>query len=478
MQVPSTATPVQLSNRVLSDSLIAAGSQVASGSSDTLRYIIRDGDTLVKIASQYRSLTHHYTFAELVGDIRAANGLDTDLLRPGRTLRVPTGQVTAAPRVRSPVGEGIPLRGIYLPGATCASSTVFDRVDRFIAVGGNGVVLDGKDIDGGVTFASHQPLASWGADRRNPIISRLPELIRRFHARRLYVAVRIACFLDGELGRRRPDLALRDTTQAVWTEKDLVWVDPAAEEVREYNIGLAVELARAGVDEIQFDYVRFPTNGWPGGSAGDHEVAAAYRRAVISGFLREARLALQAYPVKIAADLFGVMAWDRTIDQAATGQHIPSIAEHVDILCPMVYPSHYRNGFSGVDRPADHPQEFVAEGCRRFRGMTAGRTEIRPWLQAFAYGVDQYDRHYVLAQVQGARSAGADGWCLWNPAGHYEVALGALAFLDRYPLLGLISQTTTATLAQEGIAIPPDLIAPAATAERSPAKTGTTTPRE
>ena len=414
----------------------------------------------------------------MLSDIRAANGLDTDLLHPGRTLLVPIGQLPVAPRVRSPVGEGTPLRGIYLPGATCASSTVFDRVDHFIAVGGNGVVFDGKDIDGGVTFASHQLLASWGADRQNPIISRLSELIRRFHARRLYVAARIACFLDGELGRRRPDLALRDITQALWMEKEQVWVDPAAAEVREYIIGLAVELARAGVDEIQFDYVRFPTNGWPGGDAGDPEVAAAYRRAVISGFLREARLALQDYPVRIAADLFGVMAWDRTIDQAATGQHIPSIAEHVDILCPMVYPSHYSKGFSGVDRPADHPQEFVAEGCRRFRDMTAGRTEIRPWLQAFTYGVDHYDWHYVLAQVQGAHSAGADGWCLWNPAGHYEVVLRALASLEHLHLLGVISKTRVATLAQGGITVQADMMAPADAAERSPAKSGTTAPHE
>jgi hypothetical protein len=153
--------------------------------------------------------------------------------------------------------------------------------------------------------------------------------------------------------------------------------------------------------------------------------AAAYRRRIISSFLREARLALSAYPVTIAADLYGVMAWGRTIDEAATGQHIPSIAEQVDVVCPMVYPSHYGRGFAGVDRPADHPADFVAAGCRRFKELAAGRAAIRPWLQAFPYGVKHYDHHYVLAQVQGALSAGADGWCLWNPSGRYDVALDA-----------------------------------------------------
>jgi hypothetical protein len=180
------------------------------------------------------------------------------------------------------------------------------------------------------------------------------------------------------------------------------------------------------VDEVQFDYVRYPTNGWNAEGGIDIGVAAELRKSVITGFFREARKALQEYPVKLSADLYGVMAWGRLADQAVTGQHITAIADYVDVICPMVYPSHYGAGFDGFARPADHPEHFVAEGCRRFLNQTGGRVVIRPWLQAFPYGVRRYDGQYVLAQIGAAREGGASGWCLWNPANRYDVALEAL----------------------------------------------------
>jgi len=417
----------------------------ASAGGATLSHVVKAGENLGVIAARYRHLSRHYTLNEFLSDIRQVNALASDLLRPGRELLIPLGQIRSGPLVSEPVSEGATLRGIYLPGPACGTAAVFERIDRFIAAGGNAVVIDGKDIDGGVTFASSQKLASWGRERQRPLISRLPELLGRLHTQRVYVAVRIACFLDGELGRKRPDLALTDSLGAPWTEKGQVWIDPAQPEVRSYLLGLAIDLARLQVDEIQFDYVRFPTNGWPGGLAGDHRAAAAYRRQVISSFLREARLALADYPVRIAADLYGVMAWGRTVDEAATGQHIPSIAQQVDVICPMVYPSHYRQGFSGVDRPADHPAAFVAEGCRRFRELAGEHAAIRPWLQAFPYGVGRYDHRYVLAQVEGALKVGADGWCLWNPAGRYDAALGSgnvdLGLATSPPTVGLLIDT-------------------------------------
>ncbi len=393
---------------------------------DTLQYVIRPGDNLTSIAERHRSRTLHYAIGDLLGDIRAANGLESDLLRPGRRLVIPTGSSESYPLVQDPVCDGADLRGIYLTGPVCGSSSVFKKIDTFIEAGGNGVVFDAKDTDGGVTFATRHPLISYGSGRDAPVISRLRVLVRRLHARRMYVAARIACFLDGELGWRRPDLALVDSAGTVWTERNQVWVDPANPTVRDYNIALAIALAQAGVDEIQFDYVRFPTNGWATAASGDQEAEALHRQQVIAGFLMEARDALDVYQVKIAADIYGVMAWGRTVDVAVTGQYLPALAEVVDVICPMVYPSHYGRGFSGIENPADHPAHFVAEGCRRFIAMVAGRAEIRPWLQAFPYGVSRYDGQYVLDQIAGAQEAGVQGWCLWNPASRYDAALSAL----------------------------------------------------
>ena len=203
-------------------------------------------------------------------------------------------------------------------------------------------------------------------------------------------------------------------------------MDPAQPEVRAYNIGLAMELARAGVDEIQFDYVRFPTNGWRAEWEGDLEATAARRREVITEFLSAARDSLADLDVRISADLYGIMAWERIEDLALTGQHVPTFAQHVDVICPMIYPSHFGPGFEGIERPGDHPDYFISEGVRRFKNLVDGQALIRPWLQAFPYRVSNYDGHYVTRQISAAEAAGGAGWSLWNPAGRYDEVCAAL----------------------------------------------------
>lgn len=411
----------------------------------SLVHIVQPGDTLIRIASSYRARAGYYALPEILADIRRANDLQPELLRPGWRLIIPVCPRRTHPVVARPVADGAAMRGIYLTGPACGIASVFDRVDRFIAAGGNGVVFDAKDIDGGVSFANESPLASWGRGRNAPVISHLAELIRRLHKRRIHIVARIACFLDGELGRRHPELALADSNGLPWRERDQVWVDPADLRVRSYNIDLAVALARAGVDEIQFDYLRYPTNGWRGDWAGSLAATAERRRQVISGFLRAARDTLRHYPVLLSADLYGIMAWDRVDDQAVTGQNIGDIAALVDVICPMVYPSHYGAGFAGYDRPADYPEHFVAEGCRRFAHLAEGKAAIRPWLQAFPYGARQYDGAYVQAQIAGATAAASSGWCLWNPASRYTVALAALKITTLPPIAPRPITTTVAT---------------------------------
>ena len=166
---------------------------------------------------------------------------------------------------------------------------------------------------------------------------------------------------------------------------------------------------------------------------------AIRRRTVIADFLAAARDTLDAYGVKISADLYGIMAWGQMEDLALTGQHVPTIASLVDIICPMIYPSHFRPGFEGRKRPGDDPAYFISEGTRRFRDLAAGQAEIRPWLQAFPYRVTRFDGEYISVQVQAARMAQGDGWCLWNPSCSYDVALEVMPNLcaDR-----VVSQAT------------------------------------
>ncbi len=406
--------------------LLVGRPAAAETATDSYEYTVRSGDSLLRIASRHRAEAGWYATDDLLSAIREANGVTGSLIRPGQKLTIPVRPARPHPVVVETVADGAPIRGIYLTAPVCSSERVFDRIDRFVQAGGNTVVFDVKDADGGVSFRSRQELASWGKGRGAPLITDVGELIARLQARRLHVVARVACFLDGDLGRSRPDLALHAPDGSVWAERDQVWVDPANPEVHEYVIGLAREMAAAGVDEVQFDYVRFPTNGWRGDAAAEKADVADRRRGIVTGFLAKADAALEPWPVTISADLYGIMAWGRLADAAVTGQHIGDIARHVDVICPMVYPSHYKDGYMGYERPADHPGFFVGEPTRRFLRKSGGEATVRPWLQAFPYRVREYGSEYVAVQIDAAMEAGAEGWCLWSPSSRYDRVLAAV----------------------------------------------------
>lgn len=396
-------------------------------------YTVQPGDNLGRICAQLRERTGHYSVDDMMAAVRRANDLQTSLLRPGTVLRIPAASQAVTAAVQRTVAEGAEVRGMYLNGPACGVGSVLQRVERFIAAGGNAVVFDAKDIDGAVTYHSGAALAGWGRGREAPVIPSLPGMLEQFHRRGLHVVARMAVFLDGDLGARRPDLALQGPDGRPWDERGCVWLDPAQDEVRAYHLALAAELAAAGVDEIQLDYVRYPTNGWRGDFTGgaDNGLAAiaARRQEVIAGFLAAVRDTLAGTGVLLSADLFGIMAWERTEDLALTGQHVPTLAQLVDVVCPMVYPSHFAPGFEGRRQPADDPAWLVGEATRRFRELAGPGARVRPWLQAFPWRVTNFDAAYIAAQVTAARAAGAAGWCLWNPASQYEVALAALPAL-------------------------------------------------
>jgi len=435
----------------------AGMSQVAAQSvqtpADTLEYTVKKGDSLIKICSRYRDQTNHYALDDLMTDIRSTNQLKTNLLLIGQKLRIPVLPVMECPSATTSVAEGAEMRGIYLTGPACGVSSVLRRVDRFVEAGGNAVVFDAKDIDGGVSFASGHDLAKWGKGRNLPVISSLNDMMSRFQRRDLYVVARVALFLDGELGRQRPDLALQDKNGEPWSERGCYWMDPTQPEVRQYNLTLATELAKAGVDEIQFDYVRFPTNGWKedwsDSATVDIERTAMRRRSVINSFLAEAQELLASDDVKVSADLYGIMAWGRMEDLALTGQHVPSFAKYVDIICPMIYPSHFAPGFEGRKRPGDDPEYFIGEGTRRFVELAAGQAEIRPWLQAFPYRTSNFDGQYIGTQISAARTSGGTGWCLWNPACRYSVALSVLPEMCIPKSVDPLQGVSSVTVAQE-----------------------------
>lgn len=284
----------------------------------------------------------------------------------------------------------------------------------------NALVIDVKGDRGLIAFRSANPLAAAVGAQRTITISDLHALIQSLHQQGLYTIARIVTFKDNPLASQRPDLAVRLANGALFRDREgLAWSDPTQKQVRDYNISVAVDAARAGFDEIQFDYVRFPDA--PSGKKFANPTTQATRLDAIAAFLGEARQALQPYNVYLAVDTFGYVCWNT--NDTGIGQRLDRIMPLVDYLSPMLYPSGFQFGIPGYRNPVAHPYEIVRLSLERARVRTGvAPIRFRPWLQAFKdYAFDRrvFDYDEVANQIRGAAEFGSDGWMLWNPRNTY-----------------------------------------------------------
>jgi len=315
------------------------------------------------------------------------------------------------------------------------------------------VVIDMKDDYGRLRFTPEDPLIRERGRVFSPV--NLEEFLRTMKERNIYTAARIVVFKDPELARKaggkyavwdrrlkKPWVGYYDTRRkkggAAPTEHQRVfeaddpayeilrtyyderWVDPYSEDVWDYTAAIARELRRRGFDEIQFDYIRFPTDG-------ANLADAQYRwqdpgmdmESAILSFLRHIRSQVEP-PVSI--DIYGANGWYRT--GARTGQEVEMLAPWVDVVCPMYYPSHFEQGFLAQSPPEQRPYRIYYQGTRRTEIISRGRVIVRPYAQAFYLNVS-YDRRYynpgyVRLEAEGVRDAGGPGLTYWNNSGRYD----------------------------------------------------------
>ncbi len=283
----------------------------------------------------------------------------------------------------------------------------------------NAVVVDVKGDRGLIAYHTGVALAhSAGADLITTIPD-LPRLVNKLHDRNIYAIARIVVFEDDHLATARPDLAVKTGNDAIYRDREkLAWTDPFRREVWDYNVAIAEEAARAGFDEIQFDYVRFPDTKNVRLSQSSTE---STRIAAIAGFLTEARKALLPYNVYLAIDIFGYVCWN--LNDTFIGQRLEDLLPLVDYISPMLYPSGFQFGIPGYRNPVQHPYEIVRLSLDQALARThVSPLRFRPWLQAFKdYAFDRrvFDADDVKAQIKGADSFGSDGWMLWNPRNVY-----------------------------------------------------------
>ncbi len=422
----NAATVKNASVQTASSRQAAAPAPVAVPPGNEL-YTAQRGDSIPSVARKYLRKTKYLTSSELAEAIRSANGnRPGTFLKPGEQLLIPG--ILEAPIIEKsvPVARDFEARAIYLTGVMAGSDHGVRIIRHWREVGGNAVVFDIKDSDGIVNISFDHPLATG----QKHYISDLPKLVRFVHSQNMHAIARIAIFRDEHLVTTHPELAVHSRrTGAPWRENGkLVWTDPSNAKVQDYDIALAKFVAQSGVDEVQFDYVRFPAEGdQKDANFNFQEEHPDWQRStVIAEFLKRAYAEIHPTGVLLSLDVFGVMAWQRQVDLSHTGQDIVAMAKHCDVLSPMIYPSHFF-GMDGYAKPGDAPEHFIGESMDRFKLITKDSgVVIRPWLQAFAWRTKTYSPKYVEVQVSVAKQKGGIGFLFWNANNDYTKPYAAM----------------------------------------------------
>jgi hypothetical protein len=347
------------------------------------------------------------------------------------------------------------IKAIYLTSWSAGSSKYVNGYLESILKNTeiNAVVIDIKDYTGYVSYLSQVPEVVKYKTSKN-IITDLSGLIKKLHEKNIYVIARLSVFEDPAFARARPELAVYDSSlpwplvarEKLWKDNNgLYWLDPSSKEVQDYNIAIAKDALSRGFDEINFDYIRFPSDGKTKNMAFPYWDGITPRHLVMRNFFERIRQELP--DAKLSVDLFGQSTI--SYDDLGIGQIIEDSFEYFDYVCPMVYPSHYATNFLSFKNPALYPYDVVKYSMDtalqrennyfKLKELTVVdesenkekskeiKAKIRPWLQDFNMGA-VYTTEMVKEQITATKDALGEnyaGYLMWNPSNVYKQ--GALA---------------------------------------------------
>ncbi|MEN9524610.1 MAG: hypothetical protein RL536_679 [Candidatus Parcubacteria bacterium] len=337
-----------------------------------------------------------------------------------------------------------PLKAVYFTSWAAGNQRfreqLFDLVETTEI---NAVVIDVKDYSGHISFLVEDPLLkeTGAAEKRIPDIK---EFIGELHDRGVYVIARISSFQDSYLIKVHPEWAVKTNDGNVWQDyKGVKWLDAGAKPVWEYLVAIGKEAYAVGFDELNFDYIRFPSDGnlkdivysWGAGRS---------RQQVLKDFFTYLHETFGSLDIPISADLFGLTT--SAEDDLGIGQILEYALNSFDYVAPMVYPSHFGPGFNGYQKPAQFPYEVVKYSMdhavikaqstttqlkwlgeepiasttpQLYTKGTIDKNKLRPWLQAFDLGAI-YTPEMVRKQIQATYDAGLTSWMLWNAGSMYQ----------------------------------------------------------
>ncbi|MDP2651358.1 MAG: putative glycoside hydrolase [bacterium] len=336
-----------------------------------------------------------------------------------------------------------PLKALYMTSCVAGTPSWRESLKKLILETElNAVVIDIKDATGTITIPDEalQPSSSVKSGCK---VRDIKAFIQDLHKEGIYVIGRLSVFQDSYYSGLRPDLAMkRKSDGGVWKDrKGLAFIDVASREYWDYIVRIATTSYEIGFDEINFDYIRYPSDGnmadveYNLTSATVHATSSLQasstslgtRAETLEVFFSYLSSALADTGMKTSADLFGLTTLAR--DDLGIGQVLERALPYFDYIAPMVYPSHFSSGIAGYAKPAEHPYEIIKYSMSKAvereqswllsNGLaTSTPSKLRPWLQDFNLGAT-YDAEKVRAQIQATYDVGLTSWMLWAPSNKY-----------------------------------------------------------
>ena len=326
----------------------------------------------------------------------------------------------------------IEVKGLYLTAYSAGSAKKIDAIiDLIDKTELNAVVIDIKDYSGKILYDSKLKLVNDLKTDENRL-GDVSALIKKLHAKNIYVIARQTVFQDPVLAEKKPEWAIKNKVgglasakqggDGLWRDhKGLAWVDPSKKEVWSYNVAIAKEAIAFGFDEINFDYARFPSDGNMS-QAVYSAMSSSKKYLVMKQFYHFLNIKLSDEPVWLSLDMFGFVMEKTGEDDMRIGQRIADAVDETDYISPMMYPSHYPSGHLGLKNPAQFPAKIFANGMQmgmpKFEGK---RAKVRPWIQAFNLGA-VYDAEKIRAQIDETEKYTDAGWLMWNASNRYTEA--------------------------------------------------------
>lgn len=327
-----------------------------------------------------------------------------------------------------------PIKGIFLTANTAGISSSLDNLIQLAnETEINAFVIDVKNDHGNVTYNMDIPLVDEiGAEYY--AIKDIDAVMDKLYDNNIYPIARIVAFKDPFLSSHVNEYAIKNQDGSLFQYKGISWISPYNEDAWKYIVDIAKEAAKSGFKEIQFDYIRFEaTHALEQADFGTID-STENRMDIIVRFIEYAQKELEPYDVVISADVFGTIIVSE-VDAKMIGQNYLEMAKRLDVICPMVYPSHYGRGYYGIpaSQPPDlYPYEIIygsmMDSNKVLDNIPEGenRPIVRPWLQAFTASYlgsgnyMTYDGNAIKKQIQAAHDAGLDEWLLWNSGNRYS----------------------------------------------------------